>query len=436
MTKFEFNNREYEFDETLWELVPTPEKYSEGTDCPNTLRYIGPITNGKIEGSVPKFSFLAGTFADLTNLVELPDGFPKVNAFDCFVGCNNLNPSKGALEKYWDQLGSGRYAKYPLANTGSPFIVDAKATGTGYALIAQLFNADESAVKKKISQKLNSNECELLESETNLYTLLNGMSGSMSLNTILTIFDLLDDGTIDKIVFSTGATIIFKSVSKSSEIMKQVAAATTQHAFASSWSPLRVMSGVSYCYRLQQDFTIDSDDAALTSVFGRPLYDVVMNVPYIAGENATIGVKGNSTIKTKDACPLQASGTLTIKGSGTLTVECEDILQACIGTNTHTGMSYGRWEPGRDKPLEKIVVDGVNVICRSAVPNFSTGSYGKAEVPVIECSNGGSIKCPESAGKRIMIKSGAEGISASTKRDAPAVYAIELVSGGPRKINF
>lgn len=131
----------------------------------------------------------------------------------------------------------------------------------------------------------------------------------------------------------------------------------------------------------------------------------------------------NSIVST--GCPLQASGVLTINGSGILTLECTEDMQACIGTETHTGMSYGRLEPGRSQSLKKIIVDGVRVVCKSRVPNFSLGSYGESYVPEIECKNGGSIACPEVQGKRIMIASGAEGLVGSTKRCNPAKYDID-----------
>lgn len=146
-------------------------------------------------------------------------------------------------------------------------------------------------------------------------------------------------------------------------------------------------------------------------------------MPYKAGKDAIVEVIGDNSI-VATGCPLQASGTLTIKGSGTLTLECSEGMQACIGTETHTGMSYGRWEPGRWPSLNKIIVDGVKVDCHSRVLNFSIGSYGESEVPEIECINGGSLNCPEINGKRIMNRSGAEGLCGSTKRENCAEYKI------------
>lgn len=112
-------------------------------------------------------------------------------------------------------------------------------------------------------------------------------------------------------------------------------------------------------------------------------------------------------------------------------------MQACIGTETHTGMSYGRWEPGREPSLNKIIVDGVKVDCHSRVLNFSIGSYGEPAVPEIECINGGSLNCPEINGKRIMNRSGAEGLCGSTKRENCAEYEIVTdVHDKPQKMLF
>lgn len=88
-------------------------------------------------------------------------------------------------------------------------------------------------------------------------------------------------------------------------------------------------------------------------------------------------------------------------------------------------MSYGRWEPGKEKPLKKIIIDGAKVVHKLSVPNFSLGSYGESAMPEIDCRNGGSTECPENKGRRVMMQSGAEGLYGSTKRENFAVYEIE-----------
>lgn len=192
-------------------------------------------------------------------------------------------------------------------------------------------------------------------------------------------------------------------------------------------------------YHLKEGFVIDNDDAALINAFGIKLINMNLSNAYKAGTDATVEVYGKSSI-VSDGCPLQASGTLTIKGSGSLEIECIEGMQACIGTETHTGMSYCRWEPGQSKPLNKIVIDGVHVTCKSKVDNFSLGSYGVAQQPKIECINGGSIECPEVRGYRIMVASGAEGLSGSTKHSFPAVYELQPFSAkrdrSPKKLEF
>ena len=84
----------------------------------------------------------------------------------------------------------------------------------------------------------------------------------------------------------------------------------------------------------------------------------------------------------------------------TVHIMAED-MQPCIGTETHTGMSYGRFEL-RDSSLKRIIIDGVNVVClpHESNPAFSVGAYGYKSVPEIKCINGGTIQCPEMTGTR------------------------------------
>lgn len=90
-----------------------------------------------------------------------------------------------------------------------------------------------------------------------------------------------------------------------------------------------------------------------------------------------------------------------IAGSGNLKLVAGP-QQPCIGIPTHTGMSGGRWCVGYQCSLKEIVVDGINLILESKVPNFSIGTYNSNEYPKITCINGGTIVgCPEAEGERI-----------------------------------
>ena len=142
----------------------------------------------------------------------------------------------------------------------------------------------------------------------------------------------------------------------------------------------------------------------------------ILEKVYCNKENSVIEIAGDVCIAHQVA-PIQLlkdCKTLTIKGSGKLTIRVNETRQPCIGCATYTGMSYGRWSPGIRPNCDKIVIDGVNVICESLVDKFTIGQYGTNYCPVIQCINGGSIKCPEVNGERY-IEYQAEAPSGSTK---------------------
>ena len=116
---------------------------------------------------------------------------------------------------------------------------------------------------------------------------------------------------------------------------------------------------------------------------------------------------------------------VTIKGNGF----CLDIStlkrEPAIGIKTHDGMSYGRWCPGSGKKLERIILDNVHVKLQTEVPNFSIGAYGLDYVPEVVLLNGATIEYPENGFTRVMLKSGAEDLYGSTKREAPAIYGLQ-----------
>lgn len=94
---------------------------------------------------------------------------------------------------------------------------------------------------------------------------------------------------------------------------------------------------------------------------------------------------------------------LVIAGSGSLKLIAGS-QQPCIGVPTYTGMSGGRWCASYQCSLKEIVVDGINLILESKVPNFSIGTYNSNEYPKITCINGGTVTgCPEAEGERIQI---------------------------------
>lgn len=138
--------------------------------------------------------------------------------------------------------------------------------------------------------------------------------------------------------------------------------------------------------------------------------------------NETLYVDGLVTIKTDN--PIDAIGTVTIKGTpgSTLVLENTSNLQPCIGCATNAGLSFGRWQIAHDKCV-KIIIDGVNVICKSVVNNFMIGEYGTNQIPEIQCLNGGTIDVVELKGTRIICKD-LEPISGSTKHSDYVTYGI------------
>lgn len=426
MALFQCKGHEYRYNPSLWEVVELSKEEQEEYEYTHTIKYIGPVIDGRVLEPVPDFPVYVDTFAGLIDLVHMPEGMTPYYAFNAFTGCVNFAPTKEELIEFNESLCSGLRQIHVFDGCNSPHIVDAKCSyKNGYEALARMFGVTESIIRSKLKNQLVEYEEEYMERETGLRSLLN----DLRTDTILKILDSFDDGEISHIIFSTGAIIIFDSASKSSEFKHCASGATKSHALAqNSRSILRLTEGVTYCYRLSPDFVIDSDDRTLIKVFGRKLCNTHMEISYKAGDNDVIETYGYSSIESYE-CPVQASGTLTIKGSGILELKCKDSMQACIGTNTHVGMSYGRWEPGRDRPLEEIIIDGVQVICESPEKTFSLGNYGTNQMPKVTLRDGGRLLCPEMHGARVMLKSGAEGLCGSTKREHSAEYAI--VDGSP-----
>lgn len=145
----------------------------------------------------------------------------------------------------------------------------------------------------------------------------------------------------------------------------------------------------------------------------------------VSCDNDIIEVHGDVVVESSTPIHVICSdvSTVTIIGDGTLTLDSE-YMQPCIGPMTNTGMSYGRWSPStlREKP-SKIVIDGVHVVCKSKVKDFSLGAYNYEFVPEIVCLNGGSIDCPEITGERLLVRV-ATPPAGSTKISTAAEYAI------------
>ena len=430
-------------DSPNWEIFEIPAEVIGKRELEQdySIKYVGPIENGTTVEEVPKVPLLYRTFADLKDLTELPLGLQRGLNYDIVAGCSNLNPSSDALHKLMQRAFWSISTINFLNDTGSPNIIDYNKLGDKPSeLVAKLLCLDPSDVHKVLREAYGEdfdrfNSSSFHSSSFHSAFEVNDFMRSSKLLKSLNCFKVeFPYFTVRK--FSSGSTLTLQEAGKASDMKCPVCSIYDRIAMCSNYFPADPLRFDCIIYRLSDDFVLDTDDEKLVNALGIKFNSTHLKNSYKAGKDAIVEVTGDNSI-VATGCPLQASGTLTIKGSGTLILECSEEMQACIGTETHTGMSYGRWEPGREPSLNKIIVDGVKVDCHSRVLNFSIGSYGEPEVPEIECTNGGSLNCPEINGKRIMNRSGAEGLCGSTKRENCAEYEIVTdVYDEPQKMLF
>lgn len=430
-------------DSPNWEIFEIPAEVIGKRELEQdySIKYVGPIENGTTVEEVPKVPLLYRTFADLKDLTELPLGLQRGLNYDIVAGCSNLNPSSDALHKLMQRAFWSISTFNFLNDTGSPNIIDYNKLGDKPSeLVAKLLCLDPSDVHKVLTEAYGEdfdrfNSSSFHSSSFHSAFEVNDFMRSSKLLKSLNCFKVeFPHFTVRK--FSSGSTLTLQEAGKASDMKCPVCLIYDRIAICSNYFPADPLRFDCIIYRLSDDFVLDTDDEKLVNALGIKFNSTHLKNSYKAGKDAIVEVTGDNSI-VATGCPLQASGTLTIKGSGTLILECSEEMQACIGTETHTGMSYGRWEPGREPSLNKIIVDGVKVDCHSRVLNFSIGSYGESEVPEIECINGGSLNCPEINGKRIMNRSGAEGLCGSTKRENCAEYEIITdVHDKPQKMLF
>lgn len=416
-------------DADEWEIFELPESESVRmfSDQDYSIRYKGPIKGGRIWADIPQVPLYYRTFADLKDLVHIPHGFRKYGAYEAFAGCCGLMPSVEELIDF--NTGCGTYAVEPLEGTTSPGIIDLEDLGHSISsVLARMFGCDAKA----LHWQLNVTFGEEFDQPVRVGMPVGGCIGDIigGDEKFLMALGVVQPGDCT-VVFSTGASLQVKTVHRASEMNSGVQRIVNGLALRVTGGVNQIIRRDCIVYRLAEDFQLDvMQDKALANAVGIQFNGAHLQFSYNAGFDGTVLVKGDNFIMSED-CPLQATGTLTIKGSGSLTLDCFGEMQPCIGIQTHTGMSFGRWEPGMGA-LDKIIIDGVKVICRSNARSFSLGSYGKSYVPVIECVNGGSISCPEVTGRRVMKRSGAEDLIGSTKRVHPAVYEIEKETTGAK----
>lgn len=355
-------------DSPNWEIFEIPAEVIEKRELEQdySIKYVGPIENGTTVEEVPKVPLLYRTFADLKDLTELPLGLQRGLNYDIVAGCHNFNPSSSTLQKLMQRAFWSISTINFLNDTGSPNIIDYDKLGDKPSeLVAKLLCLDPFDVHKVLTEAYGED----FDRFNNFYShsafayhsafAVNDFMCSTKLLKSLDCFKVtFPHFTIRK--FSSGSTLTLQEVSKASDMKCPVCSIYDRIAICSDYSSADPLRFDCIIYRLSDDFVLDTDDEKLVNALGLKFNNTHLKNSYKAGKDAIVEVTGDNSI-VATGCPLQASGILTIKGSGTLTLECSEGMQACIGTETHTGMSYGRWEPGREPSLNKIIVDGVKV---------------------------------------------------------------------------
>lgn len=332
------------------------------------------------------------TYADLLNLTT-PPNIPKNYNYRVFSNCSNLNPS-------WE------WCKEYLSKSGVTYGPVFKDTGSKHILsIPKWFRYDvDVAIIKRICQDDN---------DSNVSSIQEYIDENI---------DSLEDG---EYIFEDATAVRVKTISAASEVDGKILAATTKFAYTSMYTEkyITFAGRASTIYKFSKDFNVNIECARLYRAFGFYLAKEGYQESIDAGSNSTLNFSaGKCGIDAN--CPIEAYNTVTLKGDGTELTLISHGQNPCIGPKTDDNLSYGRWSPAQGS-LNEIILDNIHVTCKSDVHNFTIGSYGKESVPKITLLNGATLDCPEMNGTRVMVKSGAEGLQGSTKREKPAEYVMQ-----------
>lgn len=119
--------------------------------------------------------------------------------------------------------------------------------------------------------------------------------------------------------------------------------------------------------------------------------------------NNTLVVEGDETLEGVGPLVELRAETCIIKGDGgTLKLVSTSRRQPCIGSETHDGMSYGRWSPVVCK-CKKLILQNIHLILESGVPNFTIGAYGYDEYPEVVLEKGATLEAPEAHEPRTLF---------------------------------
>ena len=144
-------------------------------------------------------------------------------------------------------------------------------------------------------------------------------------------------------------------------------------------------------------------------------------------ENDVVVIEEDTEVHAVCPCRiLRSNAEIILRGKpGTfLELYADDDMQPCIGAQTNTHLSYGRFQLS-SHTVGTVIIDGLTVVCypNDKNPDFAIGTYGRKDAPNIECINGGTITCPEMTGTRIMTDNIVR-YSGSTKCTGSAIYNV------------
>lgn len=416
---------ETEYDETLWEVIDIPKDvwkewyeadYNSGKPTlTETLHYIGPVVDGKVECKVPRMDLQYHTFAGCRGLKEIPVNFEPTNYWEPFYECADLAPEASAIRKYWSEapFGTRKMHGSLLLNCGAKTVLNQNSQEafleqiTGHSLLEWTAFTDCSGCRY--------DECGRVwfpvEDLSKVYQVL--LRKQLSVKEGFWVTD--DYGILEVALIDKASEL---PSTKRLMVTKDFVICCNQDGSVSVQRDCTTFVGI-----FSQEFENDTLDTGILSVRPQAIHGKISEI-------STLGIvefDGDTVIEASEGPAVKCVGVVTLKGTGNITLRGHGIHPA-LGVTTYTGMSFGRWSPGDSMrcSLKKVIIDGVHVKLESDVPNFTIGSYGRGEVPEIECVNGGTIDCPEMKGERVMVQSGEEGLYGSTKRVKPAIYELRV----------
>ena len=391
-----------------------------------SIYYKGPVVDGKLPEDIifPNFPLWCETFKCNKDIVT-----PPVKIFPYYIypytGCSNIEVDKDWLTKLSDVHLSHQHVGYLFDRCSSDNIMDLKSFKSSHEFarfvfgepINESFKHDVDAIDYQCSGQRKFDVT--FDFNINLDYLVDNLKTMIGMT----------------FYFSTGCYLSVDSIDRFSVLPNN--SYTEVHSgiiFASSNKPIRLFVNNVDVYVPTADFVMDKCDPYLMSKFNTEFDNTNVNAGYKCSTDEFV-THGISSIVSNDYALATTTPELTIKGDGYLILKA-GTLYAAIGPETNTGMSFGRWSPSHGTELKKIVIDGVTVIAITDNACFSLGTYGKAEIPEVECINGGKLICPEMLNGRGYVLLGDESLVGSTKRTVRAQYYSDITKPKLACYNF